>query len=180
MAFTLMKPYIPSKKSLEKSNGNCNIPFTEIDTDGYYGSNFTGAVAVIPAIGSKKIWNLSKIAECSTEMEWASVGLGIRFGLDKNQTLIALSNDNLSVIKSLICNRPMKQEYALFWYTEIQKMIAETMGFKIRWVPREINRAGRGPEYEEIYQSHFIYKRPTEKNKNRNGNGNDHDTDWRR
>ena len=173
MAFNLLKPYIPNKKALENSKGLTGIPFTEIDTDGYYSQKFTGAVAVIPAIGAKKVWNFQMIAESSTEMEWASVGLGIRFGLDRNQTLIALSNDNLGVIQSLIYKRPMKHDYALFWYSEIQKMIAETMGFKIRWVPREINRAGKGPQYEEIYQSHFIYKRPIYK-------GDDYDTDWRR
>lgn len=173
MAFNILKPYKPGKLTLEKSKGINSIPFTEIDTDGYYGPKFTGAVVVIPAIGAKKIWNLDDIADSSTETEWASIGLGIRFGLDKNQTLIALSNDNLSVVQSLIFQRPSKQDTVLFWYSEIQKMIAETMGFKIRWVPRENNRAGRGPEYEEIYQSHFIYKAPTH-------NGSGHDTDWRR
>ena len=173
MAFNILKPYNPNKSILDKSNGINNIPFTEIDTDGYYGPKFTGAVVVIPAIGTKKIWDLDNIVDSSIETEWASVGLGIRFGLDKNQTLIALSNDNLSLVESLIYQRPSKHDTILFWYSEIQKMIKETMGFKIRWVPRENNRAGRGPEYEEIYQSHFIYKSPTH-------NGRSHDTVWRR
>lgn len=171
MTFLILKTYSPTKVVEEYARGTrpISLPFTEVDTDGYYGPKFKGAVAVIPAIGAKKIWNLSSFVESSTEAEWASVGLGIRFALDKNQTLIALSNDNSGVMESLMTRRPMKQDYSLFWYSEIQKMIAETMGFKIRWVPREMNRAGKGPYYEEIYQSHFIYKRP-----------NHDDVDWRR
>jgi hypothetical protein len=162
MAFNILKPYIPNKQKIDY----LTIPFTEIDTDGYYSKKFTGAVAVIPAIGSKKVWNLNKICESSTETEWASIALGVRSGLDKNQTLIALSNDNLGVVQSLIHSRPVKNEQCLFWYYEIQKLIVETMGFKIRWIPREYNRAGKGPEYEEIY------KKPNHKS--------GYDVDWRR
>jgi hypothetical protein len=149
MAFHTLKPYNPSHTILQKANGNI---YTEVDTDGYYSPKFIGTVAVIPDIGAKHITRIGHLAESSLEAEWASIGLGIHFALEKNQTMIALSNDNLGVVRSIIYKSPNKHDYAFYWYNEIEKLIHETMAMKIRWVPREMNRAGKGPEYTQIYK----------------------------
>jgi hypothetical protein len=154
MSFYTLKHYNPSPSILKSSEGQ---QYTEVDTDGYYGPKFTGAVSVIPQIGAKKVIKMDSFVESSTETEWASIGLGIHFALEKNQSLIALSNDNLGVIRSIIYKTPLKHEYAFYWYNEIQNLVKETCSTKIRWIPREMNRAGKGPNYSEIYKINENY-----------------------
>ena len=105
---------------------------------GQRGSSVRGA-------NSEKVTNMVNIdARSSTETEWASVAFGLNLALQNGKDVIALENDNLSVIHGLIfSNTKLKHEYARHYRNEIQMMSKDTEWTGVRWIPREMNTADR-------------------------------------
>ena len=81
-------------------------------------------------------------ASCSTEAEWASVAIGLSLALERGSDAIAVENDNLGVIRSLIFpNTKLRHEYARYYRDRILLSALETSWTGARWIPREQNRA---------------------------------------
>jgi ribonuclease HI len=81
-------------------------------------------------------------AHSSTEAEWASVLFGLTMALERNCEAVALENDNLGVIRSLVMPRPrLRHDYAKFYHNQIFKQAKETAWIGARWIPREQNKS---------------------------------------
>jgi len=82
-------------------------------------------------------------ANSSTEAEWASVAAGFSLAIEAGCDAIALENDNLGIIRSLILpTTRLRHEYARFYRERILTTAAqETAWTGARWIPREQNRA---------------------------------------
>jgi hypothetical protein len=81
-------------------------------------------------------------ANSSTEAEWASVAIGLSLAVERGCDAIALENDNLGVIRSLIFpHTKLRHEYARYYRDRILLTAFETSWTGARWIPREENRA---------------------------------------
>ena len=82
-------------------------------------------------------------AQNSTETEWASFAMGLHLALRNGADSVGVENDNLDVIHSLMFDRkPLKQAYARHYRNEIFQIANKAEWAGVRWIPREINRAG--------------------------------------
>lgn len=120
--------------------------FACVQTDGsFYSKSQKARIAVLlrRADGQSLLSDLQSIvAISSTETEWASVAQGMQFALENNETMVALENDNLGVVHSLInAKSPLKQDYAKYYRYEIQNLAKESTWTGVRWIPRIFNRA---------------------------------------
>jgi len=120
--------------------------FACVQTDGSFRSREPKArIAVLlrRADGNSLLSDVQIIhANNSTEAEWASVAHGLQFSLENNETTIALENDNLGVVQSLINTRaPLRHDFAKYYRHEIQILARESVWTGIRWIPRIANRA---------------------------------------
>ena len=80
-------------------------------------------------------------ANCSTEAEWASVAIGLSLAVERGCDAVALENDNLGVIRSLIFpNTKLRHEYARYYRDRILLTAFETSWTGARWIPREEHR----------------------------------------
>jgi len=116
-----------------------------VQTDGSFKATSPRArVAVIIQSPSEEQRYMFPIdANSSTEAEWASVAAGVSLAIERNCDAIALENDNLGVIRSLILpTTRLRHEYARFYRDRILTTAAqETAWTGARWIPREQNRA---------------------------------------
>jgi hypothetical protein len=117
-----------------------------LQTDGsFYPRSKDSRVAFIlktPTSEYEKMFEI-KNATCSTEVEWASIAYGIAYSLEKGEGILAIENDNLGVVSSLVTSRKAKQEYARYYQYEIFKMARRSLWTGVRWMPREENKADR-------------------------------------
>lgn len=89
----------------------------------------------------KNMFEIEKAAS-STETEWASIAHGLQFALEKSEEAVAIENDNLGVVASLMLPRkPLKQDYARHYQNEIYTLTKQTSWTGIRWIPRGRNAA---------------------------------------
>ena len=120
--------------------------YTLVQTDGsFYTKSKYSRVALILTTADtqeqyRKMFAIQDTVS-STETEWASVYHGLHLALEKAQPIVALENDNLSVISGLILQNPLKHEYARYYKSKILTMTKQTAWTGIRWIPREKNRA---------------------------------------
>lgn len=120
--------------------------YTLVQTDGsFYTKSRHSRVAAILTTADKqdqyrKMFVIQD-AVSSTETEWASVYHGLYMAIEKAQPIVALENDNLSVISGLILQNPLKHEYARYYKSKILTMSKQTAWTGVRWIPRERNRA---------------------------------------
>jgi len=121
--------------------------YATVQTDGsYYHNTGMSRVALIltTADRNSELKHMKIISTCedSTETEWASVSQGLLFALENNERTIALENDNLGVVSSLIMGSSVpKKEYARYYRYMILGLTAKTEWTGIRWIPREMNLA---------------------------------------
>ena len=81
-------------------------------------------------------------AKSSTETEWASVAFGLHVAIQYNCDAVALENDNLSVICSLLFpDSRLRNEYARLYRDRILSLSNKTEWTGIRWIPRDQNTA---------------------------------------
>ena len=94
--------------------------YAKVQTDGsFYPNTGMSRVAMIltTADRNSELKHMKTISTCedSTETEWASVSQGLLFALENNERTIALENDNLGVVSSLIIGSSVpKKEYARY------------------------------------------------------------------
>jgi ribonuclease HI len=122
--------------------------YAKVQTDGsFYPNTGMSRVAMILTTSDRnsELKHMKTISTCedSTETEWASVSQGLLFALENNERIIALENDNLGVVSSLIMrgNSVSKKEYAKYYRYIILGLTAKTEWTGIRWIPREMNLA---------------------------------------
>lgn len=116
---------------------------TYVQTDGSYRLSRARIAAIIqPTAGEEQRYMFPIEASCSTEAEWASVAIGLSLALERGSDAIAVENDNLGVIRSLIfANTKLRHEYARYYRDRILLSALETSWTGARWIPREQNRA---------------------------------------
>ena len=117
-----------------------------VQTDGSYGGRKGDRIAAIlytadHHAGPKTLIQIN--AKSSTETEWASVALGLALAIQHKRPHVAIENDNLGVMRSLIFYRNFRSrhEYAHHYFHEIMRLTAETEWTGVRWIPRALNRA---------------------------------------
>ena len=120
--------------------------YTLVQTDGSFNAksrHSRAAIILTTADKQEQIRRLYVIQDAisSTETEWASVHHGLQLALEKAQPIVALENDNLSVIAGLIFPNPLKHEYARYYKARILSMTKETAWTGVRWIPWEKNQA---------------------------------------
>ena len=116
---------------------------TYVQTDGSFRLSRARIAAIIqPPAGEEQRYMFPVEASCSTEAEWASVAIGLSLALERGSDAIAVENDNLGVIRSLIFpNTKLRHEYARYYRDRILLSALETSWTGARWIPREQNRA---------------------------------------
>ena len=132
-------------KSYIRIGGRMLLPppvLTYVQTDGSFkGTSPRARVAVIIQPQQQR-YMFPIDANSSTEAEWASVAAGLSLAIEAGCDAIALENDNLGVIRSLILpTTRLRHEYARFYRDRILTSAAETSWTGARWIPREQNRA---------------------------------------
>lgn len=76
----------------------------------------------------------------SEESEWCSILDGVLYAKARNVKALRVENDNLSVINSLISERPPKSKLERYYFSILHT--SSTLDWlDIRWIPREFNRA---------------------------------------
>ena len=120
-------------------------PVARLQTDGsfiYRTRAAKTAVLLTSRCGTTLYSDVQKIeAVSSTEAEWASIAKGIEFALEKEESILAVENDNLSVIAGLLDKSRANQSYARHYKQIIDKLVRNTAWTGIRWIPRQENRA---------------------------------------
>jgi len=125
----------------------CPLIYAKVQTDGsFYHNTGMSRVAMILTTADKnsELKHMKTISTCvdSTETEWASVSQGLLFALENNERTIAIENDNLGVVSSLILSDNVpKKDYAKYYRYIILGLTAKTEWTGIRWIPREMNLA---------------------------------------
>jgi len=114
-----------------------------LQTDGSYKTRKGAVAAILTTPDNRTVYRNTHpiVASNSTEAEWASIANGIRFALEKEQFLLAVENDNLSVIAALTGYGTLNHSYARYYKSQITKLTAQTLWTGVRWIPRELNRA---------------------------------------
>lgn len=122
--------------------------YAKVQTDGsFYPNTGMSRVAMIltTADRNSELKHMKSISTCedSTETEWASVSQGLLFALENNERMIAIENDNLSVVSNLIMggNSVSKKDYVKYYRYIILGLTSKTEWTGIRWIPREMNLA---------------------------------------
>lgn len=77
------------------------------------------------------------------ETEWSSIALGLALAIQHKRAHVAIENDNLGVMRSLIFykNFRSRHEYANHYFHEIMRLSKETEWTVVRWIPRALNNA---------------------------------------
>ena len=117
-----------------------------VQTDGSFGKRERDrarvAVIIRPPSDVEQRFMFPVDANSSTETEWASVAAGLSLAVERGSDAVALENDNLGVIRSLIFPASrLRHEYARFYRDRILMTAAETSWTGARWIPREENKA---------------------------------------
>ena len=113
---------------------------TYVQTDGSFKGTRARVAVIIQPQQQRYMFPID--ANSSTEAEWASVAAGLSLAIEAGCDAIALENDNLGVIRSLILpTTRLRHEYARFYRDRILTSAAETSWTGARWIPREQNRA---------------------------------------
>ena len=122
--------------------------YAKVQTDGsFYPNTGMSRVAMIltTADRNSELKHMKSISTCedSTETEWASVSQGLLFARENNERMIAIENDNLSVVSNLIMggNSVSKKDYVKYYRYIILGLTSKTEWTGIRWIPREMNLA---------------------------------------
>lgn len=127
-----------------------NIPYTppllaKLQTDGSRTSSRSRIAMILTTRDHMNIYKQVidiPHTESPTETEWASIAGGLEFAIQKGESCIAIENDNLGVVGSLITDkREFRNSYAYYYRDKILRMTRLTLWTGIRWIPREINRA---------------------------------------
>jgi len=123
------------------------LSFARVQTDGSFRRTHpksrVAAVITGPDAGDRHSALTEIHARSSTETEWASVAFGLELAVSRDHDIIALENDNLSVIHGLIFRPPLKHEYARYYRNKIEHIAKDTLWTGVRWIPREINKADK-------------------------------------
>jgi len=95
-------------------NGQGPTTLYRVQTDGSYGSKKGGRIAAIlyhtdHTPGPRTMIHVT--ASSSTETEWASVALGLALAIQHKKAHVALENDNLGVMRSLIFYRSFQSRH---------------------------------------------------------------------
>jgi ribonuclease HI len=77
----------------------------------------------------------------SMESEWASLIDGLEYSQKNNIKSLAIENDCLPVIRSIITENPPKNIRFLEYYKYFNSLRNNYKWLGIRWIPRELNRA---------------------------------------
>ena len=113
----------------------------KVQTDGFYTRRLQRIAAILTKPHQVDVMKIS--AQNSTETEWASIALGLHLALRNGEGSVGVENDNLDVIHSLMFDRkPLTQAYARHYRNEIFQIANKADWAGVRWIPREINRAG--------------------------------------
>ena len=115
-----------------------------VQTDGSYRARDRARVAVIiqPPSDKEQRYMFPVDANSSTEAEWASVAAGLSLAVERGCDAVALENDNLGIIRSLIFPASrLRHEYARFYRDRILMTAIETSWTGAQWIPREENKA---------------------------------------
>ena len=135
-------------KSYMRIGGRMVLPppiLSYVQTDGSFRAATPRArIAVIiqPPADEEQRYMFPVDANSSTEAEWASVAIGLSLAVERGSDAVALENDNLGVIRSLIFPKTkLRHEYARYYRDRILVSALETSWTGARWIPREENRA---------------------------------------
>ena len=120
---------------------------TFAQTDGsFFSHNRKGTVAALLRYPDNKVQGfqhpLEKIAS-STEAQWASIYFGFELAKRNNQGFVALENNCLTIIRSIIFNSPGKHEYARYYHEKIRETVDDMDWCGIRWIPKDLNEANK-------------------------------------
>jgi hypothetical protein len=128
--------------------GRMSVPppiLAHLQTDGSFHPRSGARVAMIlHTLDQQEIHQQVQnvLAETSMEAEWMSVEQGLQFALNKNETRLAIENDNLGVVTALISpNDPVKQEIGRYYRERIYGIAKYGNWIGIRWIPRGQNDA---------------------------------------
>jgi len=78
----------------------------------------------------------------STESEWVSLIDGVEYSQKKDIDSLAVENDCLPIVSTIILERPPKNLLYLDYYRHFNSLVNyRYKWFGIRWIPRELNRA---------------------------------------
>ena len=115
---------------------------TYVQTDGSFRSCARIAVIMQPPSQEEQRYMFPVDANSSTEAEWASVAIGLSLAVERRSDAVAIENDNLNIIRSLIFpNTKLRHEYARYYRDRILLSALETSWTGARWIPREENKA---------------------------------------
>lgn len=119
-----------------------------VQTDGSFrasrGTEPRARIAAIiqPPSGEEQRYMFPVEGSSSTEVDWASFAIGLSLAVERGSDAIAVENDNLNVIRSLIFpSIKLKHEYARYYRDRILLTAFETSWTGARWIPREQNKA---------------------------------------
>ena len=134
---------IGGKILFPQSYRHASLPvISYIQTDGSFKPG-EARIAGILRTPAKSIQYMFPIkAKSSTETEWASVAFGLQIALEYNCDTVALENDNLGVIRSLLFpDSRLRHEYARIYRDRILTLSTKTEWTGVRWIPRDQNTA---------------------------------------
>ena len=136
----------PSKFFTLVNNSIVRSAPARIQTDGSY-SYKTGIsrTAAILTVDSKEFRYMKLYFPNehmnSTESEWASLLDGLHYSENKGITCLALENDCMPVISSIVFKKPPTNPLFLEYYKYFNSRTTGYTWLGIRWIPREMNRA---------------------------------------
>ena len=76
----------------------------------------------------------------SHESEWQSIYDGILLSIRKDQWAVELENDCFGVVAGIVGKQTVNPKY-VDYYLSIKNEIRQLDYFRIKWIPRELNRA---------------------------------------
>ena len=128
------RPYMPVYYAVVQTHGSY-----------YNGTNWTRVSAVMKPSMRHQVASMVRTVEQTTtlgEAEWASVTAGLEFALEQGEESVALENDNLHVIHSLVVpGVELRHSYAKYHKQRILRLAEHMEWLGARWIPRERNMA---------------------------------------
>ena len=123
------------------------VYYAVVQTHGsYYGNtNWTRVAALMKPSMRHQVASMVRTIKdtvSSSEAEWASVTAGLEFALEQGEESVALENDNLHVIHSLVVpGVELRHSYAKYHKQRILRLAEHMEWLGARWIPRERNMA---------------------------------------
>lgn len=143
----------PSKNFYALVNKSIVMPRTTyiLQTDGSYEykTQISRTAAILTNhIGIKSTFVNTYLDHTNSyETEWQSLIDGVEYSqmkvLDFNIKALAIENDCLPIVTSIIQQNPPKKQLYLEYYKYFNNLysVSHYMWFGIRWIPRELNKA---------------------------------------